>query len=109
MSATEEQVGQSIEDRAAEEGAEPTGQLPIPGTRPQLSGEAGGEAPESSTVKLRGGAVPIEGQFDKGEFLDVWVRVRVAEVHFVDTTDKYGNVTSTERKHVGRIVQTTRT
>jgi hypothetical protein len=103
VSATETddpQVGQSIEEIAA---AEEPGQLPIPGTRETLSLSAGGEKPQSSSIKLRGGSLSLEGQFDKGETVAIWVEVRIAEVQFVDKTDAHGNINGTERRHVGRM------
>lgn len=106
MSATE--TDQSIEERAAAEADEPTGQQPIPGTAVQLSLDAGGESPESASMKLRGGSVPIEGEFPKGSLVGLWIEVRIGEVTFADTIDKFGNVTGTERRHVGRITRVQR-
>lgn len=103
MAATEEAVGRSIDDATDEPNAPALMQEPIPGTGQQLSLTAGGDDPETSEVKFRGGSVPIEGQFDKGEIVNVMVKVRIAEVHFVDTIDKYGNVTGTVRRHVGKM------
>lgn len=108
MSATEEktdeQVGRSIEEAADDEPA----QKPLPGTAPALSLSAGGEAPTSSSIKLRGGSLTLEGQFAKGETVSVWVEIRVSEVQFVDKLDVHGNVSGTERRHVGRMTSVQR-
>lgn len=109
MSATEapeaEAPAESIEDRAKQE---PPAQEPIPGTDHQLTLIAGGETPDSAEVKFRGGSVPIEGQFDKGEVVEVVIKIRIAEVHFVDKIDKFENVTSTVRRHQGKMVSVRR-
>lgn len=105
MSATEAPPGESIEDRAAQE---PPSQEPIPGTGHQLTLIAGGDEPDSAEVKFRGGSVPIEGQFDKGEVVEVIIKIRIAEVHFVDKIDKFENVTSTVRRHQGKMVSVRR-
>lgn len=103
MAAVDETVGRSVEDAAEDPEAPENGQMPIPGTGSQLTLEAGGELPESSTVKLRGGSLPLEGQFNKGDTVRVWVEVQISEVHFVDKIDQHGNVNGTERRHLGRM------
>lgn len=107
MSATEEreaEVGKSIEDAADDAPA----QQPLPGTAPTLSLSAGGDAPTSSSIKLRGGSLALEGQFNKGEVVAVWVEIRVSEVQFVDKIDVHGNVSGTERRHLGRMTSVQR-
>lgn len=93
-------VGTSIEDAA--ENQEPQ-QLPLPGTRPELSLTAGGTAPESASMKFRGGSVSVDGEFEKGAVVHAWVEMVVTEVHFVDKTNPDGHVTGTERRHIARV------
>lgn len=90
-------AGQSIEDLAEQEPAEP----PMQGDY-QLSLLVGGREPESSSIHLRGGALPLEGQFEKGDRVRIVVECVVAEVHFIDRLDDHGNVIGSERKHVAR-------
>lgn len=97
-----EAAGRSIEEEAENPTQQPE-QLPIPGTRPELSLSAGGIAPESSAMKFRGGSVNVEGEFEKGQTIRVWAEITVTEVHFVDSTDEYGNVKGTTRRHIGRV------
>lgn len=97
--------GESIEEQAAKE--QPL-QLAIPGTEMSLSLDAGGDDPETSSVKLHGGSAPIEGQYAKGAIIKLWVEVRVSEVHFVDSIDKFGHVTGTERRHIGKMMRVQR-
>jgi len=92
-----EAAGQSIEDVAEEREPEP----PLEGDW-QLSLIAGGEAPTSASIHLRGGSMPLEGAFEKGQHVRLIVECVVAEVHFIDKADKWGNVVSTERKHVAK-------
>lgn len=102
MSATQTDdpaVGQTIEEKAAEEPA----QLPLPGTREELSLGAGGVPPESASMKFRGGSVGVDGEYEKGAIVHAWVEIQVSEVHFVDKVDANGNVTGTERRHIGRV------
>lgn len=92
----------SIEDQAEDlEGIENAlGQLPIPGTGNMLTLDAGGELPETATMKMRGGSIPVEGEFEKGTIVRLWLEGAVAEVHFVDIRDKNGFVVGTERRHI---------
>lgn len=100
--ATEDEVaGRSIEDEA-DHPQEPQ-QMPIPGTRPELSASSGGAAPETASMKFQGGSVSVEGEFEKGAVVRVWAEIVVREVHFVDKIDQHGNVTGTERRHIGRV------
>jgi hypothetical protein len=69
----------------------------------QLTLNVGGEKPDTSEVKMRGTSieVPNKGQFSKGQFVDVVVRCRVAEVHMVDKFDNAtGTVVGTVRRHI---------
>lgn len=83
-------------------------QIPIPGTIERISLTAGGTAPGSSEARLIGARLPIEGQFQKGEYLDLHVKVKVGEVAFIDTTDEWGNVQKTVRAHKLRVQAITR-
>lgn len=71
----------------------------------QLSLRVGGAKPDKATVKLRGGSIGIpQGQYEKGDTVNLMVKVKCAEVHFVDKTDgQTGEVTETERRHVFKI------
>ena len=93
-----EAAGQSVEDLAAQAPEQP----PLSGDLQQLSLMAGGEAPDSATIHLRGGALPLEGEFEKGQRVRLVVETVIGEVHFVDKHDKFGNVIGTERKHVAK-------
>jgi hypothetical protein len=97
----------SIADQA-DELEERLGQLPIPGTISELSLNAGGESPETASLKLLGGTLPVEGEFDKGDLVRVWVEGRVTEVAFVDHLGKDGYVEATERRHKVRMVRVRR-
>lgn len=75
----------------------------IEGETGQLSLTVGGRGPDKATVKLRGGSINVEGQFEKGDEVTLVVTARIAEVHFVDRIDEHGVVTSTERRHFARM------
>lgn len=98
--------GSSLEELAADEeeleGADET-MPPVPGSATQLSLLAGGEEPTSASMKLRGGSIPLEGEFEKGDHIRLVVECRVAEVHFVDNIDRSGYVLGAERRHIARI------
>lgn len=102
MATTEaDAVGRSIEDEA--DAPQEPAQLPIPGTRPELSSSSGGEKPETALMKFQGGSVNVEGEFEKGAVIRVWAEIVVSEVHFVDKRDQHDNVTGTVRRHIGRV------
>lgn len=102
MTEQDEAVGRSIEDEAENPQQQPE-QLPIPGTRPELSLSAGGAAPQDATMKFRGGSLAVEGEFEKGAVIRVWAEISVDEVHFVDSKDEFGNIKGTTRRHIGRV------
>jgi hypothetical protein len=102
----------SIEDKAdAGEGeaAKPDGPPPIAGVSRQLSLIAGGEEPDGSEFKMRGGSVPVEGEFKKGDVIEVVVKLSVDEVAFIDKKDNDGYVTSTTRRHIAKPLSIRRT
>lgn len=92
----------------AQQAANKLQQEPIPGFAEAMSLDAGGEAVTKSSIKLVGGALPLEGQFSKGDVVRLQLEIRVGEVSFVDTVDVNQNVTGTERKHVARVTSVRR-
>jgi hypothetical protein len=73
----------------------------------QLNLTVGGEKPDKSTVKLRGGSIEVAGggQLKKGEVVNLLVKVRVDEVHFVDKHDNStGDVIQAERRHIAKMI-----
>lgn len=83
-------------------------QVPLEGFGPTVTVQVGGDRPQTATIALRGGKLPVSGEFKKGDVIEFYVRARVSEVHFVDTVDKFGEVTGTERKHIAKPVAVTR-
>jgi hypothetical protein len=100
----EDDAPESVEDKldSGEQGAFDEDEERIEGRRTQLSLLAGGEEPDSSSFKMQGGKVNVEGQFDKGDVIDLIVKVRVAEVDFVDKVDNDGYVVGTDRRHIAK-------
>lgn len=100
----------SIEEIAAEgeEKQVPPMQLALPGTKENITLTAGGARPTSSEVRLMGGRLPVEGQFEKGEIVTLIVEAKVGEVAFIDTTDDWGNVQKTVRAHKARMLSVKR-
>jgi hypothetical protein len=71
----------------------------------QLSMAVGGKRVTTASLRLGGGKVDVEGQFEKGEILVLRVEAVVGEVAFVDQTDpKTRQVTGCDRRHKARIV-----
>ena len=112
MSALEDQVqqeqadyeeGKTVEDLAEEPQPEeptPPMQVPLEGFGDTITTTPGGDRPKSSSVALRGGKLSVEGEFKKGDLVELYVQARIGTVAFVDTHDKYGTVTGTERQHI---------
>ena len=75
----------------------------LPGASSQLSLLAGGEEPTSATMKMRGGSIPVEGEFAKGDRMKLYVEAHIFAVEFVDKLDKEGYPIGTERRHIARI------
>jgi len=98
-----DQTVESLAEQPQEEEVLPM-QIPLEGFTDSITVQVGGARPQSSVVALRGGKLPVEGEFKKGDEIELYVRARIAEVHFVDTTDQYGEVTGTERKHIAKPV-----
>lgn len=71
----------------------------------QLSFNVGGKAPTSATLRLTGGKLEVEGQFDKGQVIAVRVEAVVDDIGFKDKTDpKTSQVVGCERRQKARIV-----
>lgn len=87
-----------LEGAEAEEQARPELEIEASG---QLSIKVGGEKPDTAQVRLQGGSIQLrEGQFEKGEYVNLVVKARCAEVHFVDKIDKAtGDVVEVIRRH----------
>jgi hypothetical protein len=103
--AAQEEHDQTVEGMAeGEEEVEPTPpmQIPLEGFNETISTVPGGDRPQTASISLRGGKLTVEGEFKKGDVIELYVRAKVAEVHFVDTQDKFGEVVGTERKHVAK-------
>jgi hypothetical protein len=109
--AEDEQTAEEIaRDRPAEDDLDEDdeGQMMIPGTAPTISMKVGGPKPTSAEMRIQGGAVGIEGEFQKEEVVHLLVTVRVEDVHFPSTRDKTGKVTSTKRLHLARPIAISR-
>jgi hypothetical protein len=77
---------------------------PVEGSFEQLSLDAGGELPTTTSMTLQGGKVSVEGEFAKGEVVKFYVEARVSDVTFSDKWDsKIMAVVGTERKHKAKI------
>lgn len=103
----ERTVEDMAEDAPEKERVAPM-QVPLEGFGPTVTVQVGGDRPQTATIALRGGKLPVSGEFKKGDVIEFYVRARVSEVHFVDTVDKFGEVTGTERKHIAKPVAVTR-
>ena len=94
---------ETVEDLAAQEPEEISPmQLPLEGFVPSISATPGGDRPTTASITIRGGKLAVTGQFSKGDVIELYVRAKIAEVHFVDTVDNFGEVTGTERKHIAK-------
>lgn len=91
--------GASIDDLAEGEQPTPPMQIPIPGTQDTVSAVVGGAKPTATEVRLLGGSLPVEGQFQKGDEVTLLVTAKVGSIELVDTTDEWGTVTKTIRRH----------
>lgn len=93
----------SIDDLAEKEEPTPPMQIPIPGTTDNVSLVVGGAKPTITEVRLLGGAIPVVGEFKKGDEITLVVTAKVGAVEFVDSTDEWGTVTKTIRRHKMRM------
>lgn len=96
--------GRDPDAEPEEEKPIPPMQMPLPGTRENISQSFGGARATSSEMRLLGGKQPIEGQFEKGEVITLVVEAKVFSVEGVDFTDDWGTVQKTVRRHKGRII-----
>jgi hypothetical protein len=111
-SAMEEQVaaeqaefeGETVEQIAETDEPTPPMQIPLEGFAEAISNVPGGDRAKSASLTLRGGKLAVSGEFKKGDVVELYVRARVAEVHFVDSHDPFGEIVGTERKHVARLI-----
>jgi hypothetical protein len=84
-------------------GEEAVSELLIEGNK-QLSLNVGGAKPTESVFKIQGGKLSVEGQFSKGDIVQLAVTVRIGAVTVADKINsEHGNVESTTRAHIGRI------
>jgi hypothetical protein len=105
-SATMDPAAADHPGEAADEQAEIIPHVEVEGSGQQLTLDCGGVPVNAATVKLIGGSIRVPvGQYDKGEIVNLAVRVRCDEVHFVDKHDpKTGEVVEVERRHLLRPV-----
>jgi hypothetical protein len=80
-----------------------SGDLTLKGPE-QLSFAVGGKTPTSSSLRLQGGKVEIEGAFRKGDRIVLTVECEVRGIGFRDEVDqKTGQVVGCARNHVAHI------
>jgi hypothetical protein len=86
------------------EQAEPTSELVISAGGQLTLNVGGGKQPTTSTLRLVGGKIEVDGQFAKGETIVVRIEAVVNEIGFKDQEDsKTGQVVGCERRHRARI------
>lgn len=98
----------TIEDLAKEDTPTPPMQLALPGTSEKVPGRMGGAKPSESTIRVMGGRLPVVGVFEKGEVVELRVKVKIGEVGEVDAHDAFGNVQKTTRVHKARMFEVVR-
>lgn len=71
----------------------------------QLGLKIGGSKPDTSQVKLQGGSINLGStHFEKGEYVNLVVKARVAAIEIVDKIDRStGDVVETVRRHKLRV------
>ncbi len=66
----------------------------------QLTFAVGGKKPTTGSVRLVGGKVDVDGNFEKGQRVVLRVEAVITEIAFRDKKDpKTGNVTGCDRAH----------
>jgi hypothetical protein len=82
----------------------PTGELVIDAGGQLTLNVGGGKQPTTSTLRLVGGKIEVDGQYAKGERIVVRIEAVVNEIGFKDQEDsKTGQVVGCERRHRARI------
>jgi hypothetical protein len=95
----------TIEELASERTPTPPMQLALDGTMETISTAFGGARPTESEIRLLGGKMPINGSFQKGEVLDLLIRVKVTGTGGFDTVDAFGEQQKTTRRHFARMIE----
>lgn len=74
----------------------------------QLSWSVGGKRPTQATLSIKG--VPkLNGEFEKGEVIELKLQIQVVSVAFKDEIDKAtGQAIDCVRQHVGEVVAVSR-
>lgn len=93
---------------ASAEKPTPPMQIPIPGTEQRITDVAGGSQPTSTEVRLLGGSLPVEGQFQGEETVTLLVEAKVGSVEVVYTTDDWGETKAVKRRHKLRMTSVRR-
>lgn len=71
----------------------------------QLGWTVGGKRPDTSSLRLVGGKVNVDGQYDKGQTIKLELTCEVSEVAFVDQRDsKTNQIIGCDRRHRARVV-----
>jgi ribosomal protein L21E len=71
----------------------------------QLSMSVGGKRATGSSLRIVGGKIEVDGQYEKGQTVHLALECTVGEVAFVDQRDaSTGQVVGCERRHKARIV-----
>lgn len=83
-------------------------QIPIPGTVEGISSNPGGSSPTSSEARILGGSLPIDGEFEGEEYVELVVTAKVGEVDFIYTYDDWGNTKNVKRRHKFRMISVRR-
>jgi hypothetical protein len=95
---------QNPDDFDPDEGALPTGDLVVEAGGQLTLSVGGGKQPTSSTLRLVGGRIEVDGQYGKGEAVVLRIEAVVNEVAFKDEHDaKTGQVVGCARNHRARI------
>jgi hypothetical protein len=98
--------GRSIEDMASNEDL---GSEYVEGKRGQLSWEVGGIEPSSSSLSVTGlSKIDLAGEFDKGDVVELRVRVKVGDVNFHDVEDTDGFAIDCEKQFKGKAISVAR-